>query len=332
MDSDAPKPKKKVSAKAFLNDLRSGKTEQELMFLHDLDGRTMERLLDVLVNKKLLSQEEVQDWKDTTMVFSERSTDRIFQVPRPETFAPTQVLNPTFPEPRAQPKPEVVEGPKCPQCDALVPTKALACPECGHLLPGEDRWAMLEPEKGLLERIPPLILGTILSVPVAIAIFVLFYYFVLPAREHEVKQHISQIKSQKDSGSKGPGIVHVEARLAAIRSLRLMVRTMVSQGIFIAVDPKYQVFLAGKSWHSANQDTRIKWLTQISRALETAGMDVDFEVVDDDNRVLSTVYGPDMEFFKADEPQPGPQNLNKAFPIGRQAPDERSPHSGEGSR
>ncbi len=155
----------KVNAKKFLRDFRDGKSYEDLMRLHGLTRPKLDKLMRILLERKLLDPSELKS----------RSA---IPLQRKESITPTN-------EPQESPTAEVAyvgihredaqkDGLSCPQCGARVSQRMLSCPECGHILPGEDRWEAAEPGKGLMDRVSARTLGYIIAIPIGILLFFLF--------------------------------------------------------------------------------------------------------------------------------------------------------------
>ncbi len=89
------------------------------------------------------------------------------------------------------------------------------CPECGHMLPGEERWESVEPPQRLVDRVPPLVLGSIIASPIAVVFFFLFKNIILPMSESAaVSKHANAI-SKETKGAAPKQMAKDVARVAS---------------------------------------------------------------------------------------------------------------------
>ena len=192
----------KVNAKMFLKDFREGKSDGELMRLHGLTPQTLAKLVRVLLDKELLDPSELKSRR------AEAPTEPEIFIPpsRPQDILPPEPVHEKNRQDYVQ-----SSGSSCPQCGAQVTERMLSCPECGHVLPGQERWEAVEPKKGLTERIHPMVLGCIIALPIGIMLFFLFKDVILPMTEATVEKKdrgASQGDSygqDRDAGLQGPG-------------------------------------------------------------------------------------------------------------------------------
>ncbi|MBM4329217.1 MAG: hypothetical protein FJ118_18885 [Deltaproteobacteria bacterium] len=290
-------PKRTINAKRFVEDLRSGKSPNALKIEYALTDEQLRKLIRMLVSRKLISRSEAERIEATPP-------------PRPDTSRAesegggARAYEGSVRVGRSGEEPDLLS--QCPQCRAQVSPSHLTCPECGHVLPGEHRWARAEPRKPLLERIPPLILGCLLAVPIGIALFVFFRYFLLPAQAIKVDQRVEQIRKE------GRGKTPIEtakqgARDASLRTAQLEVDRLISEGVFLNADPDYSAFTAGPRWMQAGMDERITWLHDFASRLKNAGHKVDFEVVTPDGRVVGRATEDGVEVRAPDSPGEDPK-------------------------
>jgi hypothetical protein len=283
-------PKRTINAKKFVEDLRAGKGRHALMIEYAVSDQQLDKLLRMLVSRKLISPSEAE----------------LLEAPPPPRFesAWTDFERSTVPPPERPIKPSRPAADpdllsQCPQCRAQVSPTHLTCPECGHVLPGEHRWERAEPRKRLMERIPPLILGIILAVPVGIALFVFFRYFLLPAQAIKVEQRVEQIR--KEGRGKTPiEVAKQGARGASLRTVQLEVDRLISAGVFQAADRDFSTFTAGPRWMEAGVDERITWLTDFVARMKNARHRVDFEVLTPDGQLVARATDDDIEVWAPD--------------------------------
>ena len=180
--------KRKVNAKVFLNDLRTGMNREELLAMHGLNEKSLDKLVGMLVEREMLDPAELDSLPALTRH-------------REEDMEPSEG---TGSEAAFSGVPGEIPGSvilsQCPQCGAKVGERTLICPECGHVLPGQERWEEVEPKKSLTERIPPLLWGVILAIPVAVLLFFFFKDFMLPATEAKIDKRIRAIRNETPKG------------------------------------------------------------------------------------------------------------------------------------
>ena len=73
-------------------------------------------------------------------------------------------------------------------------------PECGHVIPGQDRWAEAEPKTGLLYRLSPKTIGCILALPVAVVLYFFFKNIILPMAETVGDKRAQAVRKEIPSG------------------------------------------------------------------------------------------------------------------------------------
>ncbi len=324
----------KINVKQFLADLRSGKSDDELMEIHDLSPKALEKLIMTLIEKKMLDPAELS----AEPISAEMPT---FRDSAPVGGAPDVQPEPGRP---VRKPPREFDPDHCPYCGVRVAETALTCPECGHVLPGEDRWAKAEQDIPLMERIPPLVLGSLFAIPIGIALFIFFAFFMLPAQEAKVQDRIERLRKQTPDGQSPKGAAKQLARDVAARNLRMQIGRLQSLDIFAEVNDDFSVFYAGSRWNSLSEAEREEHLVQIQHAKKRSDMFVPFVVMDmwdntvaqvtetkveiipiDDARSWSTVEDP--EPIEADpsvgmRPQPGDfegleRSIERRLPTGR---------------
>ncbi len=298
------KMKRKVNAGKFLEDLRSGKSPEELMGLHDLNAAGLDQLLKKLVERGHLSPSEIarSNLGRAAKASASRQPEEPALTPgseRPSKKPPTEELGRSLTQ--------------CPQCGARVSERALICPECGHVLPGEERWARTELKPKLTERIPPVMIGCIIAIPIGIALFIFFRYVALPAREAQVEQRIEQLRKETPGDQAPMQVAEQHARGAALRIVGLELERLRIDGVFTRSNQDFTSFTAGDRWMQASNQDRVTWVNMIGRAMRQGKLNVEFDVVDQSGQVLAEatetliqIINPDgmREFFDPSyEPQ-----------------------------
>lgn len=275
------KPRKKVSARKFVQDFRAGKTDEELMEIYGLDRKNLNKLFKKLMDKELLDPTEVRIHKTRDRTGDSASQEASVDLDSSDHSIPRAVGVVEY---------EETEGKFCSQCGAPAPEKALTCPQCGHVLPGTRRWEEVEPKQSIIERIPPLAWGIIVAIPVGIALYLFFAYYLVPAMSKETDRRVEAIR--KETGGLTPQ--EAAARVAAAKyrnALRAEVSRLISLDIFSEVEPDYSVFKAGAMWAGLSQEDRRRHLTSLAATMRSAQIQVNFEVVDDAGWTIATVNG-----------------------------------------
>jgi hypothetical protein len=281
------KTKPTVNAKKFLQDFRSGKSDQELMRRHGLDQRGLTKVLHLLVERKLLDEADLL-------------ASHSFRPEEPYEPPPSRK-----PVPGSAPRPDQpplihgsysASGTKCPQCGATVSTKVLTCPECGHVLPGEERWANLEPEKGFFDRVPPKLLGILIALPAAALLFYVFRDMILPMAELKAEK---QRKEIQDTLEQSHGPMQAAKEVVAKRGLRgleAVIERLMGQEIIQRVEPDYSIFVAGARWNEISSFDKERSLSEIRSALIKANLSPEFDVNDAYGGLLVRVKRSSMSF------------------------------------
>jgi hypothetical protein len=284
----AEKSKRKINAKKFLEDFRAGKDDSVLMSEYGLTRSSLDKLLAKLVDRGHLDSTEV----------TQRQSSSFNELPDEE--ADSEAL-----APHNDDSPQAYSGfvehessrEVCPQCGAEVSEKALTCPECGHVLPGEERWSQVEPDLKLTERIPPAVIGTIFAIPVGIALFIFFWYFVLPAQETRVNKQIDRL--MKETNNKAPmEAAQSQASAANLRVVELVYQRLLVQEVFANASEDYSSLTIGEAWNTSTNQQRVVWINMIGRAMVRAGLPAEFEIVDQSGKQLSYVTESSIEFFQ----------------------------------
>jgi hypothetical protein len=274
------KPKIKISAKQFVNDLRSGMNIDELMTSHGLNERSLDKIIGKLLANKLIDPSEVPRSREPEPVSEEP--------PGPVS----DVMGPPVPEPVVPERLSEYAGPQgdqCPQCGATASARALTCPECGHVLPGQHRWEKVEPKKPLTDRIPPLLLGSIIAIPVAVALFFFFKDIILPITEARMEKKKNQIRTHIPKGKSPMGFAKEIARLGGAQAVRLELQKLIAEDVLAEFDNDFSLLVAGTGWNGLSEDGKMLVLRRIQRLMTNSGMEVDFEVKDLWGNMVATV-------------------------------------------
>ncbi|MGB6067908.1 MAG: zinc ribbon domain-containing protein [Desulfomonilaceae bacterium] len=277
----------KVNAKMFLRDFRDGKSDEGLMRLHGLTRPKLDKLMRILLERKLLDPSEL----------------------KPRTASPPPEKESTIPSngPQYSPTADVAYvgihredaqkvGLSCPQCGARVSERMLSCPECGHILPGEDRWEAAEPGKGLLDRVSARTLGYIIAIPVGILLFFLFKNAILPMTQATMDKRAEDIRKEIPNGMTPKEAARDVARQAGARIIQIEVQRLVSNSVLSSANKDYTSFTAGSEWTDLPQEEKRHILEHLRSALVRSSMPGDFELVNDSGESLARVTDNSIEF------------------------------------
>jgi len=287
MSPETTDKKRRVNAKQFLSDFRSGMTDEELMRAHGLTARNLEKLLGILVEKGLLGRLELKSSRGHVSAGDNHEAPVVPRPAQPSVESPPVGIWPETQKPSDS---------SCPQCGARVSAKALICPECGHVLSGEERWEQVNIKKTLTERVHPLILGSLLALPIAIALFFFFKDVLLPASKAGMDQRIEALNKETPAGKTPMQAAKDMARDVAVSVLVTEVRDLISQGILADVDQDYTTFTAGPRWDQFSQSVLSAYLANIRDTMRRANLPVDFEVVEQGGRTVARVTADSISF------------------------------------
>ncbi len=265
------KTRHRVNAKAFVEHYRAGVSAEDLMRDHRLDEAGLEKLVKVLLKKGFL------DPSDVAMRHGRRQSDgEDAESPaRAETDASSDRRQPEIAGGIAEEEPSL-----CPQCRAQVSVKALICPECGHVLPGAERWAAVEPPKTLTERIPPKLLGILLALPLALLLFFLFRDIFIPAAEDAIDRRSGAVGKRAQHHkvpAKGPVTPPKEDSAEALEK---EVQRLIASDILSSKDEGYRRLVVGSAWFGLGPEEQERHLSRLQTLMTRSGVDADFEVVD----------------------------------------------------
>jgi len=274
------KTKLKINAKTFLRDFRSGKSDEELMSLHGLDPKSLNKLLRILVARKLLDEAELLTGHSfgsagyhVGLPLRQPAADRQFEA-----------------DPGAAiPKSTNLDATRCPQCGAEVTKKVLTCPECGHVVPGEERWANVEPRKGFFDRVPPKLLGTILALPIAVVLIYVFRDMILPMTEVKIGQGREAIRNELSKSKESLQAAKELAKKRGVRGVQATVERLIGEEILQGAESDYSTFVAGRRWAEISAQDKEMHLSEIRSAKRNAHLDEEFDLVDAQGQRLARV-------------------------------------------
>jgi zinc-ribbon domain len=282
----------KVNAKTFLKDFREGLSDEELMRLHGLTPNSMAKLVRVLLDKELLDPSELKSRRASAPT----EPEILIPAPRPQDTLPPEPVH-------EKSRQEYVQdsGNSCPQCGAKVTERMLSCPECGHVLPGEERWEAVEPKKGLFERIPARLMGYIIALPIGIMLFFLFKDVILPMMEVTVeKKWADPLRKELPKGKTPMQASKDLAKRAATGVIRVETQRLMNDGIIAEAKDDYRSFTAGSRWPELSSAEKRKALGDIRTALVRSGMAIHFRFVNDAGESLALVTDQSIELFEED--------------------------------
>jgi hypothetical protein len=176
----------------------------------------------------------------------------------------------------------------CPQCGVAVGKNALMCQECGHVLTGQERWAQVEPKKRLVDRVPPLVLGTIIALPIGVLMFFLFKDVILPMSEGAGEKRAQPVR--KETG--GKPAMQVARDLATVGSsgvIKNEVQRLMAEEIISNHTPDYAYFTAGSRWAELSEEARRKELENLRKSLRASRIPAFFKFVMPDGEPYASV-------------------------------------------
>jgi len=284
-------PKQKVNAKRFVQDFRSGKTLQELLRAHGLNKAGLQKLLKILVERGLLEASEVR-----------QAVRRAQTQYKPSVADSVEKRIVPAAQPGAEERPAEVSG-ACPQCGAGVTEKALTCPECGHVLPGEHRWDTPDQDKGLLARIPRKLVGWGLAIPFAVAILLTLKEFVIPLTGVVADKKSGKVEQILPEGKTPIGAAQELAAKRARDVLETEVTRALQEGIISAVAEDYTSFMTGPSWSGMTSYDQAQFIITLRSAMRRSSVPINFDVVDAFGKPVARVTENAVEMGSLDQPQ-----------------------------
>lgn len=279
------KPKQKVNARKFLEDFRAGKSETELMQAYGLNRVTLEKLYEALIGRKLLDRSEMRPTRIDAPL-------RNAQPPRvTQSVEPSEPSNPYVgvPERAAH-----HASTQCVQCGATVSKRALTCPECGHVLAGEERWEGTEPKRRLVDRIPPKLLGCIVALPIAVGFFFLFRDIILPMSESAIGKRADALR-QETRGEAPLKIAREMAQVSSSKVIEFEVERLAAEDILINANENFTIFVAGPRWNDLSHEAKLAQLSALRQALKNSGMPPSFRLISESGQSLGAVRGVNIE-------------------------------------
>ena len=263
------------------------------MSVHGLTPKTMDKLLTILVERGILTQDQIEqharmDEGPQTIIDAGPQTMALEMGQQAMALDRTAHLK-HIPDSAEIPN---VPASSCPQCGAGVLPKALTCPECGHLLSGAERWGALEDEAPIWQRLPPLLIGCVIALPAALLMVYVFFYILYPmmeaAEQRKVQQRqevkaaknpkpVAQDKKGREAKNKAEREQALQAKKAALDDA---LQELVERGALAGLDDNYRVYRAGPAWSTISEADKYSGLARIQAAMKQAKVRVDFEVRD----------------------------------------------------
>ncbi|MFH0824901.1 MAG: zinc-ribbon domain-containing protein [Pseudomonadota bacterium] len=284
----------KINAKQFIEDVAAGRTDEELMRLHGLDRAKLDKLKSIPEVKKRIESSAPAPLPSDSPVSAKE--------PPATTLAETL-------EEDADPDRSV-----CSQCGAEVSDKALICPECGHVLTGRERWARVDTKKTLLERVPPLVQGAILAIPVAMVLFILFRFLVFPAQFAIMEKKMDEAKAARtEQGKQSEG----HAGRAENDRLQETLIDLQDRGLILEWDGnKFSRFKVGHRWLRVSEDERERALELLCSALTAADHRTGFKLVQRDGNAFTEYQEHDVfEMTEREAARSTPEGPQAGEPI-----------------
>jgi len=288
--------KQKVNAKKFVRDFRAGKSRAELMRDYGISGASLDKLVRVLVERKLLDLSEAAATASGNAAGSARPVGK----------AAIREKDPEF---------------TCPQCGAEVGRRALTCPECGHVLPGEDRWQSIDQEKGLLSRIPRKVIGWGLAVPALVAMLFIIKDVVVPLTGHMADKKIEDVRKARPVNSVVAPARENAAEAVSTEAIEQEVAGLIADGTLSAAGQDYATLTTGAIWEALAQDDRGQVLVRLQEAYRASGMTPIFELVDLLGKPVARVNDASVEFITSEADPDSTPAENRIAPS-RQLPQD----------
>jgi len=279
--------KAKINAKKFVNDFRSGKTDDELMEAHGLDKQALDKVFRILIQKGLLSQSDLLEGHSFRSIPQEDIEPGEPYRTGPDHGTPAEAANPLAAKSAAS---------QCPQCGASVSPKKLTCHECGHVLPGEDRWADLGAKTGILDRLPPKLLGLLIAIPCALVLLFLFRDVIIPMAHKTAQKRQGELTKDWTYGQGALDIAKQMSKGRSQKVLQIELERLFAEGILLSSDATYTTFEAGSRWHLLPDSDKERYLDEIRAAMIQAKMEVRFQVVDPGGQPVARVGPSSIEF------------------------------------
>lgn len=271
--------KQKINAKKFVEDFRAGKSDLELMHAHDLSPATLDKVIRALVAKKLLDDAEVARRSDPDAVLQGPP------LPHPEPLDWSSHAA----EMRRLSGAQTDTSSFCPQCGAQVSKKMLTCPECGHVIPGQDRWAEAEPKTSFLNRLSPKAIGCLLALPVLVALIFFFVHIIFPMAETVGEKRAAAVRKEMPRGKTPMQAARDMAKELSTKTIRAEVSRYVDDQVLSSAKEDYSAFTVGPKWESLSLQEKETFVQEISLTLEGSGLKKTFRLVAPSGQTIAKV-------------------------------------------
>ena len=225
---------------------------------------------------------EVSDSFPRGMVNNEPGRDPVTDPPR----------TPADPETRSP-----VDSSQCVQCNARVTERMLICPECGHVLPGEERWSKVEPKKRFLDRVPPKVLGTMVALPIAVAMVFVFKDIIIPMTENTIEKRAKAAQSARSSKASDPGLVSRRVHIDPEKAMDGMVERLIASKVLAHVNEDLTVFHVGSAWWLMSGDDRLEMLDGLRKVMTTSLGEFELELLDSSGGFVAWVNQDSVELY-----------------------------------
>ncbi len=275
--------KKKISARQFLEDFRSQISESELMDRHGLDRAGLGKVYKALIKKGALTPSDIED----------------------KTFGRSPALPLNIPPEGSQSEFEApkrrrfTEPGSCPQCGATVGTTALTCPECGHAIPGEERWSKAEPKQRFMDRISPWVLGCLIAIPIGIIMFYVFRDIIIPISEKAGETRAQDVKRKLSEGKTAMQSAKDLAQIGGRSAFSGKVETLIGEDVLQSSASDYKSFTGGARWPELSRQEKINVLTGLRKDLQRSSIPVGFDFYAPTGELFARVNPRTIDFADA---------------------------------
>lgn len=176
---------------------------------------------------------------------------------------------------------------ECPQCKAAVSQSMLLCPECGHMLPGQERWEQVEPGKRFIDRIPAKVLGCVIALPIAIVLAFVFKDIIIPMTNVTIEKRADELRRKKElKKSAHRPTSHAEERADVSSELSTLVEDLIDRQILSEASSDLTVLTTGLLWKELSEDEQVTVLEDLRSEMLRSRTRFQFDVVDSDGVIV----------------------------------------------
>jgi len=307
--------KQKINAKKFVEDFRAGHSDLELMHAHELSPANLEKVIKALVDKNLLDRAEVARRKGET-----EPDDQPSPYPEPLDWASHSA------EMRRLHEEQGARLSFCPQCGAKISKKMLTCPECGHVIPGQERWADAEPKMGFLNRLSPKTIGIVIALPVAVGLFFFFKNIILPMAETVGEKRAQAVRKELPKGKTPMEAAKDLAKSLSTKDIQGEVQRYVDDEILSGARHDYSSFTVGPRWDRLTAQEKEIFVKDLSLTLDGAGLKKNFRLVGSGGQTIAKVDNGIASWRDGTElvlPQAAPPTAREQSPPDLEQPENR---------